>query len=374
MVIAKYLATACRARLVLTKRTAFPEKSEWKKLLKSDQTPRSTVKLINDLLELESLGAEVAVIVAEVSDRDQMRGVLQETLSRFKSINGVIHAAGIARAGLIQAATKDMADAVLSPKVQGTLVLHKLLKDIDLDFLVLFSSMASIVGPFAHAEYSAANSFLDAFATYSNSRRPYRAVSINWPVWKEVGSVARLETFMGVEGWRDEALKKAILTKDGLEIFRRILSSDLTQVIVSSENLDGLLSASRKAFAPSVNLSPARAAGSAMSARVQITAADRPTDEIETAVAEIWSSVFGIEQIGIHEEFASLGGHSLLALQLITRIRAVYDVTLTLRDFFTAPTISRLSSFIRDQLMMDIESLTEDEVRELIAHAAEQDE
>ena len=373
LVIARYLAKVCQARLVLTKKTAFPEKSEWKRLLTAKNAPEAVVKLIKELLAIESLGAEVEVIVAEASDRGQMRGVLRETLRKFNSINGVIHAAGVVRAGLIEAATREMADAILSPKVQGTLVLHELLKDIDLDFLVLFSSMASITGPFAHADYSAANSFLDAFAPYSNSRRSYHTLAINWPVWKEVGIVAKLEALMGVEDWKDEALKKAILTRDGLDAFRRALNSDLPRVIVSPDNLDRVLAQSREAFDPPMNLSGVRASGKAVTLnRVQNTGADRPTDEIETVVAGIWNNIFGIEQIGIHEEFSSLGGHSLLALQIVTRIRASYGVALTLRDFFEAPTIAQSSSLIRDKLILDIANLTDDEVRELVSNASEQ--
>jgi hypothetical protein len=42
-----------------------------------------------------------------------------------------------------------------------------LLAGIDLDFLILFSSITSIIAPYAESDYTAANSFLDAFAHYS---------------------------------------------------------------------------------------------------------------------------------------------------------------------------------------------------------------
>jgi phthiocerol/phenolphthiocerol synthesis type-I polyketide synthase E len=100
--------------------------------------------------------------------------------------------------------------------------------------------------------------------------------------------------------------------------------------------------------------------------------ADQPANEIEAAVTAIWTTVFGLDQIGVHEQFASLGGHSLLALQILTRIRASYNVNITLRDFFEAPTVAQLSSLIRDKLILDIENLTDDEVRELISTASDQ--
>ena len=88
-------------------------------------------------------------------------------------------------------------------------------------------------------------------------------------------------------------------------------------------------------------------------------------------MAEIWKSVFGFDYIGIHEEFSSLGGHSLLALQILTRVRAAYNVNITLRDFFEAPAIAPLSALIQDRLIAEIENLSDDEVRELLAEAFE---
>ena len=158
--LAKYLAKTCQARIVLTKKTAFPEKSKWKKLLDSKEAPEAVIKIIKELLEIERLGAEVEVVCRRASDHEQMRGVVDETLKRFQAINGVIHAAGIVRAGLIQAKTKEIAESVISPKVEGTRVLFDSLRDINLDFVVLFSSLSSIIVPYAHADYSAANCFL----------------------------------------------------------------------------------------------------------------------------------------------------------------------------------------------------------------------
>ena len=201
------------------------------------------------------------VFVAEASDRETMREVVSQTLKRFQVINGVIHAAGIIRPHLIKSTTKGMADSVLSPKVDGTMVLFDLFKGTNLDFMVLFSSMASVLGPYAHADYSAANCFLDAFANYSNSVAKFHTVAINWPVWKEVGIgagssyFAELEALLGVEDLQEEMLEKAILTDDGLEAFKRALNSDHAQIIVSPESLNQLLEQSQAPFDPTMRLS-----------------------------------------------------------------------------------------------------------------------
>lgn len=191
-------------------------------------------------------------------------------------------------------------------------------------------------------------------------------MAINWPGWKEVGSVANLKPSFGVEAWKDEALKKAILTKDGLEAFRRALASGLPQVIVSPENLDHAIAQSVEA----TGLLKTKPGQAPALHGVQNTGTDLPGDEIETAVSGIWSGVFGIGRMGIHEQFADLGGHSLLAMQILAKIRGAYRVEITLRDFFGAPTIAELSAVIRDKILREIEAMSDDEVRKSIAEEA----
>jgi len=353
LAIAKLLASACKARIVLTKKTALPERSRW---------PQT---LLKEVLEIERLGGEVEVLVAEASDAGQMRRVIDETVKRFGAINGVFHAAGIVRAGLIQAKSKDVARSVLAPKVEGTLVLHDLLADVDLDFLVLFSSITSVIFPYAEADYAGANSFLDAFAHYSNARRKYRTLSINWPGWRETGQLANLEAQPGTERWKEHALEKAILTQEGLEALKRILNSDLQQVVVSPENLDHLIAESKRAFDPKQYLQPAGAESTRPSSSARLRDEDQPTSEIEAAVAGIWRDVFGHGQIGIHQEFSALGGHSLIAMQIVARVRSSYQIHLSLRDFFAAPTIARLSAEVEKRILSEIANLSDDEAGRL---------
>lgn len=362
LAVAKYLAKTCQARLVLTKKSAFPQKSEWPQRLASRSLSDSDARIIRQLLEIEPLGGEVDVFVCETSDEAAMRSMITATLSKHQAIHGVIHAAGIVRAGLIQVKTKDTADSVLAPKVSGTIVLYDLLKELDLDFLVLFSSIASLSRPFAEADYSAANGFLDAFSDFSNKQARIRTLAINWPVWREVGMLAELQAQAGMEGWKVEALKKAILTKDGLEAFRRALGSNLPQVIVSPEDLDHLLAAKQgPVLFPAEQRSPER--GSLVKRREGVT--DEPRNEVEQAVAGIWTSVLGIAPIGIHENFFELGGHSLSAMQIVARIRNAYQVSFALGNFFKGPTIAEMSAAIQSKIVSEIENLTDDEVSQL---------
>jgi acyl carrier protein len=101
-----------------------------------------------------------------------------------------------------------------------------------------------------------------------------------------------------------------------------------------------------------------------------------PRNPIEEGVAAIWSEVLGVGRIGVHDNFFELGGHSLIATQLISRIRAMFNVELPLRKLFEAPTVAELAAAVAevqvpadgevDQLLAELEGLSEDQVKALL--------
>lgn len=76
-----------------------------------------------------------------------------------------------------------------------------------------------------------------------------------------------------------------------------------------------------------------------------------PRDALESAVAEVWREVFGMEDLGIKDEFSALGGHSLLAMQLVQRMRELFQIEFSLADLRRAPTIADLADAIVSTLI-----------------------
>jgi amino acid adenylation domain-containing protein/non-ribosomal peptide synthase protein (TIGR01720 family) len=70
-----------------------------------------------------------------------------------------------------------------------------------------------------------------------------------------------------------------------------------------------------------------------------------PQTDVERTIATVWEEVLHLENIGIHDNFFEIGGHSLLATQIISRLRQILQMDLSVRTLFTAPTIASFAEF-----------------------------
>lgn len=91
---------------------------------------------------------------------------------------------------------------------------------------------------------------------------------------------------------------------------------------------------------------------------------------VEQALIEIWRDVIGVEKVGVHDDFFDLGGHSVLVAQITARVRQVFEVELSMRHLFGAPTVSALAKVIEQLLEEEVQSLTAKELQQLTAATA----
>lgn len=141
---------------------------------------------------MERAGAKVLVCRADVSQRDDVAGVLQQISAELPLLRGVIHSAGVLDDGAMVRQEWPRFETVFGPKVDGTWHLHELTRDHDLDHFVLFSSIASLFGSAGQSNHSAANRFMDALAA-ARRARGLPGLSINWGAWSDVGAAAATE-------------------------------------------------------------------------------------------------------------------------------------------------------------------------------------
>ncbi len=349
LVLAENLAKTLQAKLILTGRKGLPERSQWSQWLATHDRQDAVSRNIQSVLALEELGAEVQVISADVANTEQMQTAIAQALEQFGQIHGVIHAAGIAGGGIVQLKTLEIASSILAPKVKGTLVLEEVFKNINLDFLILCSSLSSILGGFGQVDYCAANAFLDAYAHYHASKGNQFTASINWDVWQEVGMTVETTVPDDLKQLREENLKKGILPQEGADALSRILQSEQPQIVVSTQEFQTRIeqyysfNSLEENFAQ-VNLSKPSHSRPNLSDRYVV-----PRNEIEQTVVNIWQQLFGIEQVGIYDNFFELGGHSLLLTQLLNRLHATFKTDISMSNLFENPTIAGISKLIIDK-------------------------
>jgi acyl transferase domain-containing protein/NADPH:quinone reductase-like Zn-dependent oxidoreductase/SAM-dependent methyltransferase/acyl carrier protein len=176
--------------------------------------------------EIEKLGASIKVAQGDVSKRADVQALVDQITCGQAPLRGIIHAAGTLDDGVLLQQSWKRFEHVLGAKMSGAWNLHVATAGVPLDFFVLFSSAASILGSAGQSNHAAANAFLDALAfTRRHSGLP--ALSINWGPWSEIGAAATVPAILervrlqGMEG---------ISPDEGLRVFGALLRSNEVQV------------------------------------------------------------------------------------------------------------------------------------------------
>jgi acyl-coenzyme A synthetase/AMP-(fatty) acid ligase/acyl carrier protein len=81
-----------------------------------------------------------------------------------------------------------------------------------------------------------------------------------------------------------------------------------------------------------------------------------PETDLEKRLAEIWSELLEINEVGIFNNFFALGGHSLLAIRVVNRMNQAFKVNLSVRNIFEEPTIADLALTIEEMLIEALEA------------------
>ncbi|MBI4524204.1 MAG: KR domain-containing protein [Deltaproteobacteria bacterium] len=349
LVLAQSLAEKAKAKLILTGRTAFPRRELWQQWLQSpegehalDDKGKETREKIRKLVALERMGAQILALKADVTNLEEMSLCIQQARDRFGTIHGVVHAAGVLHDGIIQLKEPEVAASVLAPKVKGSRVLETVFRDAELDFLLLFSSVRSLVGGKGLVDYCAANAFLDAFAHDQFRRTGRLTASINWGVWREDGMSVKVGAKIGQRSAEALSLETGMSSQEGIEVFYRVLDSGLPEVVVSTQDFNAVM----REYTVSKPAESSGQAGSSDAVQIRPVEADprvAGNTPIEQTLSEIWQALLGIERVGIHDNFFELGGDSLIGLQFIARAHKA-GLRFTNKELFDHQTIAELAA------------------------------
>jgi phthiocerol/phenolphthiocerol synthesis type-I polyketide synthase C len=307
--------------------------------------------------ELRTAGATVLVARADVTQAEEVARVLAEIRGSLPPLRGVLHAAAVLDDSILLQLDDERFKHVMSPKIDGAWNLHQLTSAEPLDFFVLFSSAASMLGSPGQGNYVAANAFLDALARYRRARN-LPALCINWGPWSEVGLAARPD-----RGGRLELRGVGSITpSEGLEALGRLLRGSVAEIGVMPFNWQQWCE-----FYPAARTTPifARLAieqsklsakgpnsnGSIVAAILMAASAER-RQLVETYLQEQLAKVLRLAafKLDVQQPINRLGLDSLMAVELKNRIQNDLGVMLPVVTFLKGPSLAQLATQVMDQL------------------------
>ena len=195
-------------------------------VLSGRRTPSS--EAIRLIAEFERKGVTVKVAAADVGERHEMEHLFNDIATTMPPLSGVVNSAGTLDDALLSEQNWGRFETVFQSKVRGTRNLHELTARMPLDFLVLYSSLASVLGAPGQANHAAASAFEDAVA-WARRNNGLPAISINWGAWKGAGSANRSE----YEQRRKRIGLHAFDSEQGIAFLDRVLRANPVQVAVA---------------------------------------------------------------------------------------------------------------------------------------------
>jgi acyl carrier protein len=311
--------------------------------------------------DLEQAGAQVTVVACDVSDRDQVRRLL-DAVPRERPVTGIVHCAAVLDDGVLTSLDRQRWDRVLAVKADAAWHLHELTAGLDLAAFVMFSSAAGVFGNPGQANYAAANTFLDALAAHRRAR-DLPAVSIAWGLWADAG-----ELTAGLNRTDLNRMNRSGVTgftvEEGLELFDAACAGTVPHPVPVRLDLTRLRQLARAGQLPAIYhaLVPPPAsrtnAGSATAAeawRQRLVALDHTEqhalvlDTVRRLVATVLAHT-GSQAIDPDQPFTDLGFDSLTAVELRNHLTATTALALPATLVFDYPTPTALALHLHKHL------------------------
>ncbi|WP_072988698.1 non-ribosomal peptide synthetase [Clostridium cavendishii] len=345
--IAEHIARKANVTLILVTRSEFPKREAWHQIQRENNGNVS--KKVNKIIEIEKHGSKVYTMCMQIQDLNNVTLAFDKIRSTFGRINGVIHCAGVAGDGFIFRKDFKTFYDVISPKIQGTWILDQVTKQDKLDFMVLFSSITAILSGIGQGDYTAANAYLDSFA--SQQGESGKIISVNWPAWSEIGMAKRFNV-------NNDGIFKALLTSDALEFFDNALQISDSNIILgqlNQEKLPNLIETNiievdqelllgniiNKEIIEDFKLGVDHKVSVELHGRL-----DNNYSNLERKVAQVWADILSVSSIDVFESFYDMGGNSILAIRLANALNEAFSTKLDISHIFELLTVEEMVKYI----------------------------
>jgi NADPH:quinone reductase-like Zn-dependent oxidoreductase/SAM-dependent methyltransferase len=315
---------------------------------------------------LESMGVRVLIVNADVTDYEQMAQAISGATVAMPPLRGAIHAAGALNDGVLLHQDAARFASVLGPKVAGSWNLHRLTRDMPLDFFVLFASAASVWGAPGQANHAAANAFLDALA-YHRRAQGLPAISIDWGPWLDVGAAAQ----RNVAQTNSAKAVAGISPDEGLRALERILRHAPPRSVVARVNWPEFANQFGMAGQPfyaelaqerqpaQSDVAPA-APGALLECLRRALPGERPAvaHEFVHALAVRILGVSASRKLNPRQPLNELGLDSIMALELRNLLATAAGRDLPSTLLFDYPTLETVTGFLIREMAADLPAST----------------
>ena len=342
------------------------------------------------IASLVAQGVQVRAVRCDVGDLAALQALFDDMRDTMPPLRGVIHASTVYQDGLVRNLDRDAIEAVLAPKVLGAAYLHRLTRQMKLDFFVLYSSAATVFGNPGQANYVAANRYLESLADARRSRG-LPAICVAWGLIDDVGLLARnREVRERVQNRFGEA--SFYTSQEALDALEYMMVEDLSGIAVLKAERASLSRFLPPESSPKYQPLVTHASAPAHDAK---STADLRRWAQETSEAEVAAGVTAMlkqeiadilcmdaDKLDLATTLQDLGLDSLMGVELMTAVDVRFGVNIPVLALAEASTVDRLARRIVKELKRgdgiakeDPESEIAEQIRSVAAvHASEMDE
>ncbi len=326
-----------------------------KHLVLTGRSGAATPEAAAFLTKIRESGVEVMVLRADTGSPQDVKHVLTEITNAGHPLKGIFHLAMVIDDAPISSLDRARMHQVLAPKAHGAWLLHEGTRDLPLDCFVMFSSISSIFGNAAQANYAAANAFLDSLA-YHRRANGLPALVINWGALGGEGYVARNERvaeFLSRQG------TTALTPAEVLLLMETFLNSGATQALALRVDWSKWRQSFRQEspllehiFAAGVEGPETNGAKSDWRVKIEAAAPTERIDVIGHAVRDVVGSVLRVKPEGLRldQPLTDLGLDSLMAVEIENSIESSIGVALPPASLMKARTIGQIAMLISEHM------------------------